>query len=335
MTRLFRLALLAVLSAYALIVLGGITRISGSGMGCADDWPRCHGKWYPPLDLQSIIEYSHRTIAAYIGLLVLVIAVMAFRAAGTSARTRWTALVGLVLVVIQALLGAVTVFRELPASIVTAHLGTAMLFLATTMLTALFIAQDRGGPDWLVGTGRVSGPPPDRRFALVAQAGALVIFFLILSGGLTSTSGAALACGDWPLCLNGTLVPANANEYTWIHISHRLMALLAVITVTLVATAAVRWRVSSEAKRLAEAAVKIIIVQVLIGASYIWTEGNGLTAVAHLATATLLWAVLVALVVVARRGLVGQEITGRGHETLRPSTVGTMSGTTSLPTARM
>ena len=335
MTRLYRLALLSVFSAYALIVLGGITRISESGMGCSDDWPRCQGKWYPPLDLQSIIEYSHRTVAAYIGLLVLVIAVMAFFTTGTSKRTRWTALLSLVLVVVQALLGAVTVFRELPANIVTAHLGTAMLFLATTMLTTFFIAQDRGAPDWLVEAGREPGPQPDRRFILVAQAGALVIFILILSGGLTSTSGAALACGDWPLCRNGTLLPADANEYTWIHISHRLVALVAVITVTLVALAAARWVVTGAAKRLAEGAVKIIIVQVLIGASYIWTEGNAWTATGHLATATLLWAVLVALVVVARCALEGQEIPERGHGSLRPAAAGSMNVMASPPASRM
>jgi len=58
-------------------VLGGITRVSGSGMGCEDDWPLCQGKPYPPLNTLAIIEYLHRTVAAYIGFLVLAVAIAA------------------------------------------------------------------------------------------------------------------------------------------------------------------------------------------------------------------------------------------------------------------
>ncbi len=51
-----RLAYLATALLFALIVLGGIVRITGSGMGCGDDWPKCNGEWFPPLEFPKPVE---------------------------------------------------------------------------------------------------------------------------------------------------------------------------------------------------------------------------------------------------------------------------------------
>src|SRR2546430_17605641 len=64
---------------YALVVLGGGGRVSGSGLGCPD-WPLCHGRVLPPLDLHAIIEYSHRTAASLPSPLVVVTAAAAWMA---------------------------------------------------------------------------------------------------------------------------------------------------------------------------------------------------------------------------------------------------------------
>jgi len=64
---------------YALVVLGGVVRVSGSGLGCPD-WPLCHGRPYPPLELHAIIEYSHRTTASLASLLVVLTAAAALMA---------------------------------------------------------------------------------------------------------------------------------------------------------------------------------------------------------------------------------------------------------------
>ncbi|HTG50384.1 MAG TPA: COX15/CtaA family protein, partial [Gemmatimonadales bacterium] len=65
--------------ALGLIVLGGIVRITGSGMGCGDHWPRCDGEWFPPLDLPTLIESSHRWAAALVSILVFAVAAVALR----------------------------------------------------------------------------------------------------------------------------------------------------------------------------------------------------------------------------------------------------------------
>lgn len=300
MTRLYRLAVVTAIATYALIVLGGVTRVSDSGMGCADHWPKCHGKWYPPLDLQSIIEYAHRTVAASIGLLVLATAIGTVLVAGTGRRTTIAAWASFGIVLVQGLLGAVTVWQELPAEIVTAHLGTAMLFFGLTLLTAYFIALDRGAPVWLIRAGRDRPTGSDRGFARMARVGAAVTFLLILSGASTSTTGAALACTSWPLCQGTRIVPERTSEYTWIHLGHRATALIGIIAVLAVWYAARRLPVTNAAERLARLALAIIGVQVLIGATYVWSMGSPWLSAAHLGMATVLWAVMLAIVVVAR-----------------------------------
>ena len=56
---------------FLLVVVGVVVRSTGSGLGCPE-WPTCHGSWVPPFDNpHAIIEWSHRTTAAIVGILAL------------------------------------------------------------------------------------------------------------------------------------------------------------------------------------------------------------------------------------------------------------------------
>src|SRR5450756_1832163 len=72
-----RLAVLTAVFAYLQIALGGVVRVTGSGLGCPD-WPLCHGRPYPPANLNSIIEYSHRAVGSVTELLITVTAILAW-----------------------------------------------------------------------------------------------------------------------------------------------------------------------------------------------------------------------------------------------------------------
>src|SRR5881296_212032 len=80
MTRRFtRLAWTAATFTYLLIVLGAVVRITGSGLGCGEHWPRCHGRWFPPLDdVGTLIEWNHRLVAALVTVLVVGVAALAW-----------------------------------------------------------------------------------------------------------------------------------------------------------------------------------------------------------------------------------------------------------------
>src|SRR5919106_860890 len=141
-----RLAWAAAALTSLLIVLGAWVRITGSGMGCGDDWPLCNGRLLPPFDdLATVIEWGHRQTAALVSLLVFALAGYAWwlrreggrgmrDGAATPPPTR-AAYVAVGVLAVQVLLGAVTVKLELPPWTVILHFGTAMAMLATLILT--------------------------------------------------------------------------------------------------------------------------------------------------------------------------------------------------------
>ncbi len=280
---LFRvIAAASVVSAFGQVALGGVVRVTGSGLGCPD-WPLCHGKIIPPFDTPTLIEYSHRMSGTILGLLVIatvVIAWMRFR----EDRVVMRASVGaLALVIIAGLLGGVTVLSELEWWFVLLHLGVAELLIAC--LTVAVIAGWNGA-----GENRRTARADDgaRQWTAAAVAGA---FALILSGSYMVGYGAGSACGDWPLC-RGSLLPAG-TAYV-IHMAHRYVA--AIVGAVVLWAAWRVWRTSEEssAARFAAAAVAIAFAaQVVVGAAVIWMGFSGDIKATHLSMATLVWIALV------------------------------------------
>src|SRR5687768_13713906 len=127
--------------AFGLIVLGGVVRITGSGMGCGDHWPRCDGEWFPPLDLPTLIEIGHRWAAALVSLFVLAAAAVGLARHRREPALRTPATLAAVVLVVQVLLGAITVKLELPPWVIITHLANAMVLLALLVVLAL-----RAGP---------------------------------------------------------------------------------------------------------------------------------------------------------------------------------------------
>src|SRR5258707_14207154 len=80
------LALTTSLFTFLLIVVGGIVRVTASGLGCGESWPLCNGQLFPPLDLPTFIEISHRFVTAVVTPLILATALGAWR---SYRRARW------------------------------------------------------------------------------------------------------------------------------------------------------------------------------------------------------------------------------------------------------
>src|SRR4051794_13871175 len=207
-----RLAWLGAGLVAGLIVLGGVVRITGSGMGCGDHWPLCEGQWFPPLDLPTLIEIGHRWVAALVSLVVLGLAATVWRAprAGRSVRAPATLAAGLL--VVQVLLGAITVKLELPAWIVIIHFANAMALFAVLLVTAL-----RAGPTGPSGTSAVTAGRPHPAHRLVLTTATLG-FVVILLGSQVANFGAGLLRLGFPLC-NGSVAPplTPLGVLPWVH----------------------------------------------------------------------------------------------------------------------
>ena len=278
------LALAATLATYLLIVVGGIVRVTGSGLGCPD-WPTCFGSWIPPLRADALIEYSHRLAAALTTPLILAAAYTAwrrFRGQPLISRPLYWAL-GLLLV--QGLLGGVVVLLETPPNLVAVHLGVALVLLAVLIASAVaaFMLHRNGKlPKRLVFRSRFA------RQSLMALAG---IFILLVSGALVAVTGATAACSGWPLC-NGQLIPG--DSLGWVHMGHRLLAgLLAVHLLLLLRRA---WRSQRNQRGILSAAALTVVLyfaQVLVGAVKVSSQFPAYLLGLHVATAAAVWAMVV------------------------------------------
>ena len=137
--RLEWFALASALGAFALTIAGGFVTQTGSGLGCPD-WPLCYGQLIPDFrDPTTAIEWTHRTLAAIVGVLVLLTTVFAWRDRRDEQRIVYPATMALVLVLVQAILGGATVLSELNPFLVVAHLGFAAAFFALSIITAVFV----------------------------------------------------------------------------------------------------------------------------------------------------------------------------------------------------
>ncbi len=269
---------------YALIVFGGIVRITGSGMGCGDDWPLCNGQLIPPMDFETLIEYGHRLAAAAVGFLVLGVAVYAARhrrtpGIGDRGVVAWS-IASLVLLVVQVLVGAVTVWLELPASTVVLHLTVASVLLATLTIAGLRA---------------LSGParPPDAAasYPRWALASAILGFLLLVLGAMVANTGAAPLCKGFPLC-NGQLIPEGGG-LVHLHWTHRLIAYALLVVLVIAVARTIRQGAPAGVRRSALIALHLAVAQVVVAAAMVLMQLPDSLRALHLAVGAGLWAALV------------------------------------------
>ena len=135
-----RVAWITVTFTYFLVALGGTVRTTDSGLSCPD-WPLCYGKAYEALNYHTFLEQFHRYVAAIVSVLVITLAISAFMWARKERHILVPALIAPVLLVIQIVLGGLTVLWKLPPNIITAHLGTALAIFATIITIAVMAGK--------------------------------------------------------------------------------------------------------------------------------------------------------------------------------------------------
>jgi cytochrome c oxidase assembly protein subunit 15 len=209
---------------FVLIVWGGIVRLTGSGLAIPD-WPLARGKVLPEAETRVMIEFAHRVLAMVVGLVTLGLA------AAVYAKPRYRSALGgmmafaLVILAIQIVMGGRVVLEELLVERVVAHLLLAFLFFAI-LLRMTLRAQDVARGEKAAGIGGSNGEPlPTRAAARLRGMSHAVAGLVFLQSGLgawVASSGAGLACPDFPTC-QGTFFP-RMEGLVGIHYAHRLLA---------------------------------------------------------------------------------------------------------------
>jgi len=296
LTRFQRLAAATVATTFLLVVIGVAVRATDSGLACPH-WPGCfEGQFLPSVDagFQVWIEWTHRTVAAIIGVLILAMAVLAVVDHRDRRSILLPSLAAVVLVGFQAWLGRETVRLGNTGESVTAHLAAAMALVG--LLVYLLVRSSY--PSRLSGSG-------SQRFTLLAAFAAAATFGVLLFGANVTARNAGLVFPDWPL-MNGSIVPAapegrsDLAELYGAHALHRYVA--AVVFAILAAAAWFAWRNRAAQPRLAWLAGAILgvyLVQVAVGALQVATLLAPWTQTLHVALGAVLWGAAVALAVAA------------------------------------
>ena len=286
---IFRVVVVAaVVAAFGQVTLGGVVRVTDSGLGCPD-WPLCYGQIIPPFSVPTMIEYSHRLSASVLSLFVLGTAVLAWLQFRENRVVIFSSIAALVLVVVAAILGGITVLTELEWWVVLFHLAIAEILLASLIVAAI------GG--WsgsrLESQSTEARPGPTTRNLVIAAI--VGTFILILSGSYMVGYGAGTSCATWPLC-RGSFWPSDAAAYL-IHMGHRYIAALVGLVVLAAAWHVIRNLEDNPPARMAAVAVILAFaIQIVIGAAVIWTKFGADFKAVHLSVATLVWAALVTMV---------------------------------------
>jgi cytochrome c oxidase assembly protein subunit 15 len=325
-----RLTVAALLLCCFVVVFGGYVRLSAAGLGCPD-WPGCYGHFTPmgaeqsaasqaayshvPLNVgKAWREMVHRYAASTLGLIIAVIAALTIASRRQRIMSTAYALALLAIVVLQGVLGMLTVTWSLKPLIVTLHL----MFGLTTLglLWWLWLSmRERGlrSPSRLLAAGpRTSawGNTVTHRLALI---GLLTLGVQIALGGWTSSNYAAVACPDLPTCQGRWWPETDFRDafVLWrglginyeggvlehparvaIHLTHRIGAIVTTFVLAFAAIATLRRR---GARAAAIAVLAALALQLTIGVVMVLNAFPLPIAAAHNAGAALLLLATLAL----------------------------------------
>ena len=307
------LAYAAAALTFALIIVGGVVRISDSGLGCGPGgsgtkgWPLCGGRVVPLVDTHMIVEYSHRVLAATVTVLIAALVYVAWSRYRSDRRLLRTSLAALGLILFQAALGGLTVEKGLKEELVAAHLGVAMLQIGLL----LFLARLSGSSARAAQDGPGAGAGATRAIRTLAICASVAVLATIVAGGYMSANelhgtpeeatavDPHTACGtDFPSC-GGEFMPFGRSRAIDIHLTHRAFMYLAsaLVLALFLTVLRQRRRLGAEAARrltrAAGATLAILLVQVSLGALNVWLGEHAWLVVVHLAVGALLWVSLV------------------------------------------
>ena len=218
----FRSALISTILSYLLIFVGGLVRVSGSGLGCPD-WPKCFGRWVPPTSIEQIpahidptafnivlawIEYGNRMLGVIVGISILLMTIIAVIYFKKNSKILLSSLLSLFLVIANGGLGAIVVSSVLNPFIVSLHMILA-LFLVS-VLSYVTIESYK-----LINTQKFTGILLSKKISISLIALWIFIVIEILLGTGIRTNIELIAI-DNPLLSKGELLDS-LNSYKYLH----------------------------------------------------------------------------------------------------------------------
>ncbi len=267
MTKRYRLlALLSSIGMLLVLLNGALVTNTGSGRGCGDDWPLCHGKFIPAYTLESLIEYTHRFVTGIVGLIVVAVFVLTVMKYRKYREAMYYAGGTLLFTIVQALLGAAAVKWPQSPYVMALHFGISLLAFSCTLMLVLWTRRLEAGK-----------AEPQRNTvptAIYKLSFALFIYtyIVVYIGAYIRHTKSAGGCIGWPLC-NGEIIPELSGA-TGIVFMHRVAAIILVTCVILLDVYIRRHTTHQSILRISRINVVLVVVQVFSGALLTYSITN-------------------------------------------------------------
>jgi heme a synthase len=267
-----RLTYVTLILLFAIVVSGATVRLTASGLGC-ENWPRCGDTFLPEKDFHAFVEFGNRGVGVIVGLVSLATAIVAWRVERLPRWVVWAAAALPFTVLLQGVLGGITVLLELHPITVMAHFLLSLVALATAVVVVLgaqgsIVRRTSVAPAWLAA-------------ALVPSA-----LVLVVTGALVTAAGPHSGGED----IRRIGDPENA---LYAHIgSTAVFGVTFLALVVALALAADRFRAD---RALAAGVLAVLVLQMVIGEVQWRTELPWWLVLMHVTLATAVWAGVVAL----------------------------------------
>ncbi len=280
--RLIRIfAIITSIGAYVIIILGVLVTTSGSGHGCGNTWPFCHGQIIPGvITIAGLIEYSHRVMSSLEGFLVLVLTIWSWIMYRKDFRVKLFAFLSLLFVVLQGALGALTVVYEGTFALnwlLSVHFGLSLIAFASVILLTIRLfqidRQQQGEPQ------RIAAVVP--RLQLPLWGLAVYTYIVVYTGALVEHTGAVTSCGSQIPGCGSTYLPS-LTSLAGIQVLHRYVAgLLWVLVLCLLIAIMRSYHKRRDLVQGACWAFGLITLQAISGMFNVFTGGQLLAALVH------------------------------------------------------
>jgi len=272
---------------FILIFIGGLVTSTGSGLS-VPDWPTTFGHFMFSYPLSGMVggilyEHGHRMVASTVGFLTVILTAWVWLREERK-WMKWLTTVGLVTVIIQGILGGITVLYRLPTAISVSHGCLAQAFFMLTIALSVFTSRQ-----WLAEAPKSKDKSKLGIFNL-AVATTCIVYIQLILGAVMRHTGAGLAIPDFPLAF-GKIIPPLETQAVAIHFLHRVWAVVVIASVILTVTQIIRHH--REKKMFVKLAVVLslaLMLQVTLAAFTIWTQKAFIPTTAHVATGAFILA---------------------------------------------
>jgi heme a synthase len=279
-----------------LIVLlqGALVTQTGSGDACGTSWPLCYGQVIPEAPtIATWIEYTHRIVSAVMGLVVIILAVWAWRTLGHIRETKFLSVLAIFAIIFQGLLGAAAVAWGQSDAVMALHFGFSLVSFASVLLLCLLAFE----ADYTDGKVTASLTKRMRNYVYFVI---IYMYTVVYTGAFVKHTGSSGVCRGWPLC-NGQIIPPLEGRVA-IQFGHRVAAGLLLIVIVIMLVALLRhYRHEKVLVWTAVISTILVTIQVASGAVVLFTGFTLWATLFHALFVSLLFGVLSYGVMIASR----------------------------------